>query len=304
MKKYTKFLFLGVGLAALAGAALYWWPAPPAEAPSASAAPASIAPEPQPAAPAPAASASSAAQIQHPIEAIAVAPTPSAGPASTAASAEQYLRQALADMLTDADIARFLQLGDFVHHLVATVDNLPREQASAVMWPVNPMPGHFSTGAGDDSNPIGPTEINPQNNVRYNAFVTFVESIDTAKAVALYVRLYPLFQQAYVELGYPKGHFNDRLVAVIDHLLTTPLMVGPLKVVRVEVKGPYPALRPWVNYQFVDPALAQLSVGQKMLLRSGSANQQRLQNKLRSFRALLARTSVRQVSATTSSPQR
>lgn len=27
-----------------------------------------------------------------------------------------------------------------------------------------------------------------------------------------YVRLYPLFQKAYVELGYPNGYFNDRLI--------------------------------------------------------------------------------------------
>ena len=38
----------------------------------------------------------------------------------------------------------------------------------------------------------------------------------------VYERLYPLFQQAYEDLGYPGKYFNDRLVEVIDHLLQTP----------------------------------------------------------------------------------
>jgi len=36
--------------------------------------------------------------------------------------------------------------------------------------------------------------------------------VDAKKLVSVYVHLYPLFQQAYVGLGYPDGYFNDRLV--------------------------------------------------------------------------------------------
>ena len=58
--------------------------------------------------------------------------------------------------------------------------------------------------------------------------VRALESIDSAKLVALYVRFYPLFQQAYAELGYPSRYFNDRLFEVIDHLLATPDVRGPI----------------------------------------------------------------------------
>lgn len=57
--------------------------------------------------------------------------------------------------------------------------------------------------------------------------------------MALYVQLYPLFQQANVELGYPKSHFNDRVVTVIDHLLAAPVQIAALEVSRIDVKGPY-----------------------------------------------------------------
>jgi hypothetical protein len=52
---------------------------------------------------------------------------------------------------------------------------------------------------------------------RYAAYVKAAESIDTQRLVGFYVRLYPPFQQAHVEPGYPRGYFNDRLIAVIDH---------------------------------------------------------------------------------------
>ena len=59
-----------------------------------------------------------------------------------------------------------------------------------------------------------------------------------ARAVALYARLYPLFQQAYEELGYPGRYFNDRLVEVIDDLLATPEPTGPVRADADRDQGP------------------------------------------------------------------
>lgn len=207
-------------------------------------------------------------------------------------ASDTYVRRALAELISNKDLVSYLQFGQFVRHLVATVDNLPREKASPMVWPMNPIPGHFSTRAGQDPNPEGPTTIDPNNSARYTAFVDFVTGVDTASAVAIYVQLYPLFQQAYRELGYPKGYFNDRLVAVIDHLLAAPVSIAPLAVSRVDVKGPYQPLRPWVTYEFTDPALHAMSSGQKMLLRTGAVNHQRLRTKLMDIRSHLTQTAL------------
>lgn len=290
MKQFTKTLWGIFGLVVLTGAAIIWWPSRqatmPLQTPSATAAlPLPVAPQTPAAAPAPA--------IQHPIEAIPTppAPTPASLPALDAA--DLHVRRALTEFISDKDVLRYLQPGQFVRHVVATVDNLPREHAFVAAWPVNPMPGHFSTGKGDDSNPLGPVTINPDNNLRYTPFVTFVTAVDTGKLVSMYVQLYPLFQQAYVELGYPKGYFNDRLVTVIDHLLAAPVHIAPLEVSRIEVKGPYQAVRPWVTYEFTDPAVRAMSSGQKMLLRTGAVNHQRLRTKLMDIRAHLTQTGRR-----------
>jgi len=108
---------------------------------------------------------------------------------------------------------------------------------------------------------------------RYAAHLRLLESVDGRRAAALYVRFYPLLQQAYRELGYPQGHFNDRLVAVIDHLLDTPA-----------IEGPIPLVQPKVLYEFADPALEARSAGQKLLLRMGPANAARVKSRLREFR--------------------
>ncbi len=134
-----------------------------------------------------------------------------------------------------------------------------------------------------------PQRVDPDNARRYEPLVQLVESVEPTRAAATYRQLYPLFQQAWQELGYPKGYFNDRLVDVIDHLLTTPQVEGPIEMTLTEIKGPYPSTTPWLRYEFVDPTLRGLSAGQKMLLRTGVVNERRMMDWLRRFRAQIAR---------------
>ena len=98
----------------------------------------------------------------------------------------------------------------------------------------------------------------------------------TDALVALYARFYPLFQEQYEKLGYPGKHFNDRAVAVIDHLLATP-----------EVPEPLVLTQPGVLYEFADPKLNTLSAGQKILLRVGKTNRDKMKSKLQELRQAL-----------------
>ena len=54
-------------------------------------------------------------------------------------------------------------------------------------------------------------------------------------------------------------------------------------------KGPVKLTQPRVFYEYADPALEQLSAGQKVLLRMGNANAAQLKKKMREFRALIAK---------------
>src|SRR5688572_31376737 len=103
-----------------------------------------------------------------------------------------------------------------------------------------------------------------------------IASLDAQKLMTQYARYYPLFQESYENLGHPPQHFNDRLVEVIDHLLETPTVRDPISLAR-----------PNVLYEFADPKLESLSAGQKLLIRMGSANADRIKDKLRELRAAL-----------------
>ncbi len=221
--------------------------------------------------------------ILHPIESAA-----SAAPATPALppldQSDTVVARGLTELLGPKPVLAMLQTDAFVRRVVATLDNLGRAHAAPRLWPVMPTNGKFSVRRVDDADFIAAA-----NAARYAPFVDFVEAVDTQRAAALYVRLYPLFQQAYQELGYPKGYFNDRLVSVIDQLLATPEPVGPLAVHLTEVKGPIPSDRPWVRYEFADPALEALPAGSKMLLRMGPDNASRLKAKLTEIRNAIAR---------------
>jgi hypothetical protein len=107
--------------------------------------------------------------------------------------------------------------------------------------------------------------------------VRLVTSADIDRVADTYRRFYPLFQTAYVNLGYPEGYFNDRLIEVIDHLLETPVVEQPIALVR-----------PNVLYRFADPKIESLSSGQKLLIRMGNEHAANLKTTLRDFRAAVA----------------
>jgi hypothetical protein len=197
------------------------------------------------------------------------------------------LKEDLGTLLGRKKVEQFFLLDNFVRRVVTTVDNLGHDHAPPMMWPVHPSPGRFSTLPRSDGE-----IINPDNGQRYSALVQFVETVNPRQVVQLYVSLYPLFQQAYVELGYPKGYFNDRLIAVIDLLLATPIVEEPLHVALVNVKGPYQSERPWTRYEFADEKLESLAAGQKILLRTGPTNHRRLRAKLIEYRGLLTKAAM------------
>jgi hypothetical protein len=188
------------------------------------------------------------------------------------------MKQALDGLWSDKTLERLLRMKDFIRNVVATIDNLPRSKLALRLMPVEQTGGKFLATGKDET-----LVISTANASRYASYVYMAEAIDPVKAVAIYVRFYPLFQQAYQELGYPKGYFNDRLVVSIDHVLATPEVQAPVKLVQ-----------PKVLYEFADPDLQARSAGQKILLRIGSQNAARIKAKLREIRSELIRQTPEQ----------
>lgn len=266
--KALKFLFGLVVVAAIGVAAYLWWqgqnPPPPPEPVVQAPAPAPVeAPAPPP-----------APAIEHPIEAVAP-PPPETAPAAPAAlpaieDSDSLMVQGLKKVLRP-EWLQWLNLDGLVRRFVATVDNLPRQKLARRVSPFKPVAGSFLAMDGGVGKFVG-----AENSARYLPYVVALENVDLKALVSVYRAYYPLFQKAYRELGYPDGYFNDRLVAVIDHLLATPQVQEPIRVVQ-----------PKVLYEFADPGLESLSAGQKIMLRMGADNAARVKQRLQVLRGLL-----------------
>jgi hypothetical protein len=210
--------------------------------------------------------------VRHPIESVAPPAAEAARPLPVLADSDADLREALAGLLSAGIVEQLLQPDRLVRRFVATIDNLPRQGMSADVRPVKPPGGALVT--------VGPEaarQIGLDNARRYEPYVHAFASLDSRQAVALYVRFYPLFQQAYRELGYPNGYFNDRLVDVIDNVLAAPVVEGAVGLVQ-----------PKVLYEYADPGLQSLSAGQKVMVRMGPENAAKVKAKLREIRRLVA----------------
>jgi hypothetical protein len=259
-----------VALALLGGGAWLWWQSSLPAAGPPQPPPAEVAtPEPAP----PAVPPASEPAIRHPLAGVDEAPVPAVPP---------DISSALADLFGRKTALSMFQPQDFPRRFVATVDNLGRSHAPAALWPVNPAAGRLVV-----ENRDGAVAISADNGLRYTPYVLLLENVDMRQAFALYRRLYPSLQQAYEDIGYPKRYFNDRLVEVIDLLLATPAVDGPLKVHLPTINGPLQPERPWVLYEFDDPALQSLAAGQKVLLRMGPVNERRMKTRLAEIRRLL-----------------
>lgn len=190
---------------------------------------------------------------------------------------DEYLRLELSDLLGES-IASLMVDSRIIEKFVATVDSLPRKHVAERIRPVGGLNGPFV------ADPVGDNRysISEQSYRRYDPLVDIVAVADVQDLAELYRRYYPLFQDAYVELGYPDAYFNDRLVDTIDDMLATPSVEEPVHLVR-----------PHVLFEFEDPDLESRSSGQKLLLRMGNTNAGRIKAKLQELRGAIAGGEVR-----------
>ncbi len=246
-----------------AGALWYYWiqvsrppaePAPVTEAPP---------PEPEP-----------TLEPVHPVPEPAPrsAERPELVPLPSLDRSDEYFKLALNELIGESIDDMLVESG-LIERIVATIDNLPRSHVAERVRPLERIGGQFLVDRqGDD----GDFTIAQGNFERYVPIVDMVTGVDLRAAAEVYRRFYPLFQNAYVDLGYPQGYFNDRLVEVIDHLLATP-----------DVDDAVALVRPHVLYEYADPDLEDLSSGEKLLIRMGSDNRARVKEALREFRAIV-----------------
>lgn len=232
----------------------------------------------------------SKAEPQFPVPAPAADPTPAedppaddtAAPETAAppppeppplADSDEAAAESLRALFDASLIDAILRPRNLIRHIVVTIDNLDRAPIPLRFRPIEPVAGEFEVDGGDQF-----TTTSPGNAQRYRRHVQAFTSVPADTLVDTYFFYYPLFQQAYEDLGYPDSYFNDRLIGVIDHLLATP-----------EVSYPIALKRPSVFYEFKSERLEKtLSFGQKALIRLGPAQAAAVKRQLRAIRTEIA----------------
>jgi hypothetical protein len=255
-----KFAWLAGAVAAAVALAGWYWYSHRSASPVAQATP-TLAPAPP---------ADSGSQISHPIASDAS----DSGALPALNDSDPLAHDSLAGVIGRDPVEQFLIPQNIVRHLVVTVDNLTRKRVAVDLRPVKPTQGQTVVATQGEI-----TTLSPQNYERYAPLMRVVGGTDMKSLALVYERLYPLFQQAYEDLGYPGKYFNDRLVEVIDNLLQTPEIATPIGLVQ-----------PRVFYEFADADLEARPAGQKLLIRMGPANERAIKAKLREFRAEIVKS--------------
>ncbi len=255
----------------LAGAAAWYWlrSDTSVEMPLALPPPVQVAPEPLVRHPIPEKSAA------EPVDDAIVSPLAGILPASLPEldRSDQAVHAVVEFLIENPRLAELVVSRDMIRRFVITVDGLGTRAVPPTHLPVTSPGGRFLIEQQGER-----IVINPRNYERYGRHVALLDQIDSAMLAESYIHFYPLFQQAYRELGYPQGVFNDRLIAVIDEILATP-----------EIRDPVRLEQPLVFYVYADPGIEALTAGQRLLIRMGADNAVAVKRKLRDLRQQLVR---------------
>jgi hypothetical protein len=181
---------------------------------------------------------------------------------------DSFMLEALAGLMGKESVMKIFRIEQIIHNIVVTIDNLPNQSLPVNAMPITPVPGNLVVLVAD-----GEMSISPKNAARYTPYVRLAGVVNTEKLVEFYLRLYPLFQKSYGELGYPNKYFNDRVIDVIDNLLAAP-----------DIKEPVKLVQPKIVYIYADPDLEGRSIGQRILMRIGSENEAKVKTKLQKIR--------------------
>lgn len=183
-------------------------------------------------------------------------------------SSDEVLFNHLSMLLSSVRLG-LLNDDQFIRKAILQVDNAAQGKLVYQHSPLRSPLGGLDTMAQD-----GKIFINPESYSRYNVYGDLIASIDTGLLVAFYRFYEPLLDEAYMELGYPAGHFRGTLITAIDQALATPVIEGPIEL-----------LQPEANYIYADESLESLNMVQKQLLRMGPENTAKIQDALQRFKA-------------------
>jgi hypothetical protein len=184
---------------------------------------------------------------------------------------DSIVRELVSKLSSHPTVAAWLTTDQLIRNFTVSVVNVSEGHTPAKqLGPVAPRQA-FKASA-DNAGTIADASYD-----RYDPLTDAFAGLDGRGAARLYLTLKPRIQEAYRELGYPEGDFDQALTRAINELLRTPVIDQPIAVRRKSVL-----------YVYADPQLESLSAAQKQLLRTGPRNVRLVQARLREIAKHLA----------------
>ncbi len=180
---------------------------------------------------------------------------------------DDFVRQMLRNLSPHGKLGEWLRIKNIIRVFVAAVDNIANGKSP------RPQLGFLSPGQAFQVNEKGDRiYLDPKGYERFDIVADAFVSFNSSRAVQVYQKLKPLFQEAYRELGYPQKDFHTTFIQAMKRILDTPIVEREV-LLKEEGKG--------LNYVFIDEGLENMSEVQKHLLRMGPRNTQKIQQKVR-----------------------
>lgn len=186
-------------------------------------------------------------------------------------ASDSLVREIVLGKNTSEGLSKWLQLDDLIRRSASFMDGLARGLVSEKIFPLGSPEGSFTTHRQDNV-----IWLNAGNYERYNRIIRILLSVDMKQMARLFHRVRPLLETAFAELGYRPRQMDGIILQTIDNILTTPVIIEPLKLTRDSVV-----------FKFADPELESLMPLQKQLLRAGPENTRRIQQQAKILREAL-----------------
>lgn len=185
---------------------------------------------------------------------------------------QQLLREDLAVRLGPGQ-AEMIAEEQLLERLVTTVNSLDDAPVPLRFRPLVHVPGLPRLDEHGDDLAL-PAMPDP----RYRSYRAMFDRLDVVEMAELFDRYEPALEKAWQALGEHSGQtFRQRSIEILQHLA------------EFELPDSRPALhQPEVLYEYIDPALEQLSWGRKILVRIGPEHAPQVQRKLAALAQRLA----------------
>lgn len=178
---------------------------------------------------------------------------------------DPYIEKEIIKLADGMNVSDLIRTPNLAQQAAVFVDNFAQGDLLSNNSPIKGPSQRFTAV---DIN--GKTYLNPDSYHRYDMYANLLSSLDPDELVATYQQMYPLFEEAFTDLGYANMDFNERVKQAIQEVLDAPIIEDPIELSSVSV-----------NYQFVDPKLENLPAAQKLIIRMGPDNAKKIKNVLR-----------------------